>query len=109
MKRAKLPTVAGILNIVSGSVWIIILLLLYLFAVVLAIGFGGSFSAKTGLHLGLRIALLSVPAIISIIGGTFALKRKHWGWALVGSICAIPFVLGLASTILAATSKEQFK
>jgi hypothetical protein len=58
--------------------------------------------------MGLVMVLLGV---LAIIGGVFALKRIHWGWALAGAVAATItfFPCGIASIIFIAKSQTEFK
>ena len=68
------PTVAGILCVVGGAAWLVpSILLAYLYAVV------GSGRGTT----------ISIVAIIAIVGGIYALRRRIWGLSLTGSICTL--------------------
>ena len=105
-----MPLIAGILAIVSGG--------LKLFGVLGLIAFGFFAIAlptitRIGpltLFLGAFVPLVILVAL-AIIGGIFAIQRKHFGLALTGAIAALlPFsLLGLASIILLAISKEEFE
>jgi hypothetical protein len=57
--------------------------------------------------------------LIAIVGGIFAIRRKFWGLALAGAICAIvpphPWgyltwtpVLGILAVVFVALSKNEF-
>lgn len=115
------PTAAGVLNIIAGiimAIWALLLLI-----AVIAIGSAGMTdifdaadmpfvvsTAQTVLVIQLVIAVIF--AVFTIIGGAFALQRRRWGWALAGSIIAIPaglVVLGIISTILVSVSKDEFE
>ena len=52
-----------------------------------------------------------VTAVFPIIGGIYALQRRHWGWALAGAIIAIfrTNVLGILATIFVAMAKDEFE
>jgi len=109
-KRTSMPLIAGILAIIAGG--------LKLFSVLGLIAF--SFFAiapptitRIGpltLFLGAFIPLVILTAL-AIVGGVFAIQRKRFGIALTGAIAALlPFsLLGLASVILLAISKEEFE
>jgi hypothetical protein len=109
-KTTAMPLIAGILAIVSGA--------LKLFGVLGLIAF--SFFAiapptitRIGpviLFLGVFIPLI-ILVVLAIIGGIFAIQRKRFGLALTGAIAALlPFsLLGIASIILVAISKEEFE
>jgi hypothetical protein len=115
MERTSKPTTAGILNIITGALGI-------LGAFFYMLGFG-VFSSMMGspelagvpgfvpgiiLAMGIPILLISV---LALVGGIFGVQRKHWGWALAGSIAAIiAFLpLGIASTVFTAQSKGEFE
>ena len=48
--------------------------------------------------------------IVALIGGIFTLKRRTWGFALTGAICALfPIVpLGIMAIIFLAVRKNEF-
>ncbi|TFH36823.1 MAG: hypothetical protein E4G93_01430 [Dehalococcoidia bacterium] len=58
-----------------------------------------------------------LPALIlgamAIVGGIFALKRRHWGLSLAGAICAtltpISFILGVPAIVFIALSHDEFE
>ncbi len=117
------PTVAGILNIVGGALFI-----LGAIAVLLGILFFIPISRSTGpgpvpeiggwMIPGNLEAILVIAAIyfltvgiLPIIGGIYALRRKKWGLALAGSIAAIfgSSVMGILATIFTAMSRDEFE
>ena len=78
MERTWKPTTAGILCIISGII-----------GVTPGIAFA-VFFAFTGMGwLSVIGAPLSILGIIPIVGGIYALRRRIWGLALAGSICAL--------------------
>jgi hypothetical protein len=53
--------------------------------------------------------LLLVLGIIAIIGGVSAIRRKSFGLALAGAICALPSViLGILAVIFVCLGKREF-
>jgi len=121
LEKTWKPTVAGILNIVSGAVGLIAV-----FGLMIAIAItGGSvnFPGKEDIPrfvpslLTVIAAPLAVFSVLSLIGGIYALQRKIWGLALTGSITAIfasiPLLgglpVGILATILIALSKGEFE
>jgi len=50
---------------------------------------------------------------VAIVGGIFALRRRHWGLSLAGAICAtlmpVSFLLGVAAIVFIAMSHEEFE
>ena len=91
------PTVAGILDIVAGSIG-------------MAAGIGILF------YPGPIEVVFFCFSIIAIIGGLCALGRRVWGLALAGAISALwptlwpaTLILGILAIILTATSRQEFK
>jgi len=114
MEKTSKPTVAGILDIISGVLGL-------MGAISMFIGFGvvsGALGIPTGyipgfvpeLVLGLAIPL-AIIAILALVGGIYAVRRKMWGLALAGSIVAIfTFLpLGIPAVIFAAQSRNEFE
>ena len=117
------PTVAGILNIVSGALFIlgaIAVLLGILFFIPISFSTGPGSVAEIGgwmiprnLEAILVIAVIYflTVGILPIIGGIYAIRRKKWGLALAGSIAAIfgSLVMGILATIFTAMSRDEFE
>ena len=114
MEKTNKPKTAGILNIITGALGII-------GAISMFVGFGvvsGALGIPTGyipgfvpgIVLGTAIFTLIIAAL-ALLGGIFAVQRKQWGWTLAGSIAALLVFLplGIASTILAAQSRNEFE
>ena len=104
MERTWKPTVAGILAIIGGAIETILGLVI---ATVGSIGwfFGVPWVSVIG-------APLIILGIIAIVGGTYALRRRIWGLALAGSICALigPWgLLGLLAIIFVSLGKGEFE
>ncbi|MBA7476381.1 hypothetical protein ES707_11767 [subsurface metagenome] len=57
--------------------------------------------------MGLIMALIGA---LGIVGGVFALKKKHWGLALAGAIAGTVtfFPCGIPAVIFVSLSKEEF-
>lgn len=105
MKKTWKPTTAGILSIISGSLTVIIGL-----AIALLGTFAGAFGTLGlgGVFAGLA-ALPIILGIVAIVGGIYALRRKSWGLALAGSICALScWILGIPAIIFVVLSKDEF-
>ena len=61
--------------------------------------------------IGAGIAIFGlVTGLLTVIGGIFALQKKHWGLALTGAICAamIIFPIGIAATVLVSMARPEF-
>jgi hypothetical protein len=119
-KKTWMPTTAGILNIIVGA-----LSALGAMGIIAVIAFGSAnimhflppadapFIAPLIVPILIPfLVFFIVRAVLTIIGGVFALQRRKWGWALAGSIIAIigqTCLLGIASTIFVAIAKDEFE
>jgi hypothetical protein len=107
-KTAK-PIVAGIFNIVIGSICMLCVLGLAIAAAVLA-----PISSDLPAPIWWLLSIIAVPiaalGIVSIVGGVYAIQRRMWGWALAGSITTafISNVLGIVAIVLTAVSRDEF-
>ncbi len=104
MQQTWKPTVAGILAIIGGCIEVV-------FGIVVAtVGSLGWFFGMGWLSaFGAPSIILG---IIAIIGGIYALKRRAWGLALAGSICALfgPWaILGILAIIFVILGKDEFR
>jgi hypothetical protein len=106
-RTTPMPVIAGVLIIVSGAFKLLALLvavLLVLFVLIWP-------PAAPWLALGVVILVICAAlAVVSIIGGIAALRRRSWGLALAGAvIAALPLsLLGIAAIVLIALSREEF-
>jgi hypothetical protein len=120
-------TTGGVLTVVPGVFGILCCLGLIVFAVL--VGGSGTVSDAVLDYLtqndisGLDIPLIqnlaivgavffAITATLALIGGIFALQRRMWGMALVGSIAAILgswWPIGIAATVFIAISRDEFK
>ena len=107
--RTWRPTTGGLLAIVSGYLNILMGLV--------ALSSGYFFSPTfTTISLGLRVTvgvLFIVLGIVSIVGGSYAIRRRYWGMALTGTITSllptIALVPGILSLILVTLGKPEFE
>lgn len=99
------PTTAGILAIISGVFGC-------LYGILIAV-VGSTLGAMGGIpFLGAVGAPLIILGIVAIVGGAYALKRRAWGLALAGSICALfspAGLLGILAIIFVAMGKSEFQ
>ena len=109
MERTWKPTTAGILGIIAGAIGV-------LFGLILAVA-GGILGSILGVFIpfigGAVAGAFAIPlilGIVAIIGGVYALKRRTWGLALAGSICAFFCVwfLGIPAIIFVILGKREF-
>ena len=120
MERTWKPKAAGILSIIAGTIAAVIGLI-----VVFLIWLGGAFlefflkiasepnqaiPAVASFEAGILIVVLIIAAL-AIVGGIYALRRRIWGLALAGSICAlVPLVIpGILAIIFVSLSKSEFE
>jgi hypothetical protein len=107
MEKTWKPTTAGVLAIIAGALQVIFGL------VIAAVGSIGWFVGI--LWFSAIGAPLIIFGIIAIVGGIYALRRRIWGLALAGSICALfpviapSSVLGLLAIIFVSLGKGEFK
>jgi len=110
-KRTPMPMIAGILCIVDGGLKLLALLGLFVASLVIPVSQGNGFAVNASILLLAIMIPLAIIGILAIVGGIYALQRKRFGLAVTGSIAAfLPFsLLGLASIILIALSKDEFE
>jgi hypothetical protein len=111
------PTAAGILSIIAGAGGII----MGIVYAVLGDIIGDIIGTISGMEwLAELVVFFGVPfiifGIIAIVGGIYALRRRVWGLALAGSICAILadplWILGILAVIfvsLGSLGKGEFE
>lgn len=113
MEKTWKPTTAGILAIIAGILGIvasgIIMGTWSLGGLGGLFGFGMFSIFFTGPDVTWVVAQI-IFGIIAIIGGNHARNRRLWGWALAGSILAIPIIppLGILAVIFLALSRNEF-
>jgi uncharacterized membrane protein len=108
MKRTSSPVIAGVMNIVIGA-----LNLLGVLGIVVIIALLSNdyyFDEITMPFLWVVFFVLLIFSVPSIIGGVYALQRKNWVLALIGSITSFLSwnVIGLIPLILVIISKDEF-
>jgi hypothetical protein len=122
MKKTWKPVVAGILDLIAGSVGLFAFLGLLI--AVIVTGWSSCWVAFSGMIPGFVPSILLIIAIVvgstsvlALIGGIYALQRSKWGLALAGSIAAVvastallgPLPVGIAAIVLTALSKDEFE
>jgi len=120
MERTWKPTAAGVLSIIAGTIAAVIG-----FIIVFLIWLGGAFlefflkiasephqeiPVVASFETGIFIVILIIAAL-AIVGGIYALRRRIWGLALAGSICALfPLVIpGILAIIFVSLGKREFE
>jgi len=109
MEKTWMPTVAGILDIIAGSLGLIVACGIAIIGSLM--GIVPDFREFLPVYLLILVVPLVLVKILAIIGGIYTLRRKNWGLALAASIAAfLPFSpLGLAAIVLTALSKKEFE
>jgi len=104
------PTAAGILCIIGGAVGLLLCLFWTLIALILMGDFPG---AELSIDAPIvRFWILGgIAIIIAIVGGICALRRRIWGLALAGSICALVGfgIAGILAIIFVVRGKREFE
>ncbi len=111
MERTWKPTTAGILSIIAGTLSLIacIWCLMFTYPMIYGLDLAEKWDEIAQI-LGVVGVVFINLGVISILGGIFALKRRLWGLALAGAICALnPLCgLGILSIIFVAMGKGEF-
>ncbi len=117
MEKTWKPTTAGILGIIGGSVGIGVGAWMTLMDGMGMNGWGMCGPGMYGMYgpgmFGWVAAFgggLLALGIIALIGGIITLRRKAWGFALAGAICALfPIVpLGILAIIFVKMGRKEF-
>jgi uncharacterized membrane protein len=109
MNKTPLPIIAGVMNIIIGSINVLgVIGVGIAIAVVWSDHYWVDWTALTVLWI--VFAVLLVFSLPSIIAGIYAVQRKNWAIALLGSIASFLtwFIIGLIPLILIALSKDEF-
>jgi hypothetical protein len=110
MNNAK---ISGILQIISG-----VFGLIYTFSGILVAYLRGFFSASESSYLSSELYpivffflfFFLIMSSMAVIGGLFALRKQHWGWAFTGAIFSVMmlFPCGIPALILIIQAKSEF-
>lgn len=109
--KTALPVVAGILTLVSG----VGRLLLVFVVLIIGLIYAAAPRVPGRVHPVFIFAFIGlfmlVTGVLAVVGAVYNLRRKNWGLSLAGAIASLlPFsLLGLASIILLAMSKNEFE
>ncbi len=101
------PTTGGLLEVISGYVNILQGIFMLVGSSIIA-----PLASFVGVGTGFGI-LLIVLGIVSVIGGSYAIRRRSWGMALAGAITALfpslVMLMGTLSLIFVTLGKPEFK
>jgi hypothetical protein len=120
-KKTWTATVAGILNLINGSLNLLGVFALAIVAIILSTTsnwytaialdlYPLTVGGLVGIVVTVAVFLLAVGTV-SVLGGISALQRKRWGLALAGSVTpllSIP-ILSIPAIIFTAMSKDEFE
>lgn len=105
-KKTKWSTAAGIIDIAAGGFSLVSLLFVAAFLFVMAEG-------DEGMPFFLMLIPLAmvVPSVLAIVGGIFALRRRSWVMALIGSIALVvtSSLPGIAALVLTVMARDEFE
>ena len=109
MERTAKPVIAGVFNIITGSLGLVCALAVFLLFVILDIGVGYYlvFPEFISAFILAFVILTSLFSLLVLVSGLYALERKYWGLALAGSIVGF-FPLGIPALVLIALSRDEF-
>jgi len=115
MEKTWKPTTAGILCIISGAADIL-LGILTVFASSFVMRSADLIGEEWVMDLVISVIMVVGPiwivlGAVALVGGIFALKRRLWGLALAGSICALSgvTVLGILAIVFVAMGRNEFE
>jgi len=118
METTWMPKVAGILDIVAGSLGLFFSLMMALWFAAFSFFLPMGTAEFNDVPMSF-MAIFMIPwaifmfaaGILAIVGGIYTLRRKKWGLALAGSIAAFfgSAPLGVAAIIFTALSKNEFE
>jgi len=111
MKQTWKPTTAGILSIICGAWGLIIGLVIAL------LGGSAAWYAGVPFFVPRLLGLIGVPLVVlgavAVVGGIYAVRRRLWGLALAGAICALlippQLILGILAIIFVILGKDEFE
>ncbi len=111
MKRTPIPIIAGVMNIIIGSINLLgVIGVGIAIAVIWSDQYWIDWTALTVLWIVLVVLLIF--GLPSLIGGIYAIQRKNWAIALIGSIASLITwfwcLIGLVPIILVILSKDEF-
>ncbi len=115
MEKSWMPTVSGVLCIITGCLALFGFLMMALFAFFFfnAPEFDVDEFPFQFVRLAFGIGAIGALVLgwVSIFGGVSALQRRRWGWALAAAISSTLICppLGVAAIILIILAEEELK
>jgi hypothetical protein len=113
MEKTWKPKVGGILTIICGSFYIVIVLTFVVISIITGAIEQSNIDPegyKTTMILTIVLFVVTIMGIAAIIGGIFALRRKVWKMALAGAILSIvsSWIMGIIAVAFIAISRKEF-
>jgi len=119
LPKTVMPTVGGILSIISGALGFITIAFFLTFGSVFGAAIAREVLSSLGYwQAGLPLTIIGIIAIlllcvniVAIIGGIYAIQRRGWGMALAGAICSVfpSQILGVLAVVFIAISRREFE
>jgi quinol-cytochrome oxidoreductase complex cytochrome b subunit len=113
--------IGGILSIVAGAIGVLWLLMFIFMILVLTImpwdrfyhyyyDYEREIFTSMAIFYTIIAVIFTLLGVLAIIGGALAVKKRHWGWALAGSIAGTLVFLpcGIPAIIFTALGKPEF-
>lgn len=117
--RTPMPTIGGVLSIISGALGFITIALLLTFVSIFGTSIARDVLSSLGFwQAGLPLTIIGIIAIpllcvniVAIVGGIYAVQRRGWGVALAGAICSVfpSQILGILAVVFIAISRKEFE
>lgn len=115
--------VGGILSIVAGAfglLWFLFFILIAVAVIFASQDYYNHYYSTMGSDVArvvvaviyfIMAILSALMGALAIVGGVFALRKRHWGWALAGSIASTLtfFPCGIPAIIFTAMGKPEFQ
>ena len=119
MGKTWRPTTAGILTIIGGCYGISTGIIMVRGALFLNRFLGNIAGGvppdveRVGSFIGALGITGIILGVIALVGGIFARRRRHWGFALAGALVLLPLVpvgtvLGILSIVFLSEGKSEF-
>jgi len=108
--RTSKPMIAGVLMIIGGMLSITISTF-SLFNIIITQDVWWEYNILILIIMFIHFAFILI-GIFAIIGGTFSIMRKHYGWAKAGSIFTFlgwGFIFGIPALVLIVLAEDEFE
>ncbi|MBN2099511.1 MAG: zinc-ribbon domain-containing protein [Dehalococcoidia bacterium] len=105
-KKTQLSLAAGIIDIAAGGFSLLTLLGMVVFLFIIS-----GVEEDMPFFIFLFPLAMLIPGVIAVVGGVFALRRRNWIVALIGSIALIltSSIPGVAALVLTVMARDEFE